>query len=372
MVCEGMADEPVPDLDNRTPLELAKTPWMDSLAKKGRVGFADFSPRSLPPSPEVACFSILGFDARQFYTGLGPLEALARGVPQEDGDLVFRCNLVTVMDEVLVDATSGHISSKEAVFLIEALNERLSNESLRFYPNRGYRNILWMKDSEGLEEMECLAPKRLLGQNYSKVLPRVHKTGRLAELVEASKAILENQEINRVRIDLKENPANLVWLWGQGKPLKIPSFRQRTGLAGAAFCNVDFAKGLAKAVDLEIKEDKKKALDGKEFVFIHVGHETGMDQSTDLKSKIKWIEDFDALVGQVIRDHEHEEALRIGVTTDCAGSLSKKILLHGHVPFVIQGSGISADGIEVFNEKNASQSQWLFAEGAKLMETFLK
>ena len=374
LVCEGLSDESFDELSGRTPLEVAKTPYLDLLAKKGCLGRASFNPNSLRASGDVAALSILGFDPQEFYTGIAPLEAGAMGIEQADQAIAFRCNLTTVFDESVIDAASGNISSRESALLIEALNKKLSNDQIRFYCGEGFRNLLMIHDaelSEGLDDLECVPPQSVLGQKFLKNLPKGRAASVILDLIRESKSVLENHEINKVRIDLKENPANMVWLWGQGKKPKIPAFRQRYGREGSVFSDVPFVKGLATTLGLKTSRSLESALEEDDFVFVYFPWTEG--KKIDLKLKIKFLEDFDAhVVGPTQKKLKSEGSFRICVTGDVLTPLAKKTPVHGHVPFLIQGSGFEADEFEFFNEKNSLQSKLLFEEGHKLMEFFLK
>ncbi len=370
LVCEGLADEPVQELGGRTPLEAAKTPFMAGLAKKGAVGYASWAPNALRPTNDVACLSLLGYNPLEYYTGIAPLEALSFDVPQNDQELVFRCDLVAMLDEALVDGTAGNISPREASFLIEALNKKLAKPGLRFHAGQGHKNFLVVSgpEAEALDELECVAPSDFLGQRHSKYLPQGKGAKTLTDLMAEASALLENHEINRVRIDLGENPANRVWFWGQGKRPKLPAFNQKYGKKGALVSEAAYAKGLGKALGLDTAAELIAALPDKEFVFIHKG-DGGVPPT--LKNKIKRIEEFDALLGHVLKAVKTADC-RVFVGAACAESLAKKTTVYGHTPFIVQGKGMATDEAQAFNEKTAAQSKLLFDDGHKLIEFFLK
>ena len=374
LICEGMADEPVEELGARTPLEVAKTPNMDLLTKQGSLARGSFVPGMLRPSGDVAAMSILGFDPQEFYTGIAPLEAIAMRIPQTDRTIVFRCDLVSVLDEMLIDTVSGNISPVESRILINALNEKLSDDRIRFYPGKGFRNVLMVNDaelSEGLDELDCVPPRTVVRQKVLKNLPKGQAASAIIDLAKASREILENHEINKVRIDLGENPANGIWRWGQGKKPKLPTFKQRTNLEGCAVSSAVFIQGLAEALGFEKAESVEAAFEKKDFIFAYHALDEGRPKM-DLMSKIKFIEEFDALVVgpalKITRGLEH----RICVSADTLLPVSSQISAHGPVPILFEGSGIELDGATVFNEKSALESKRIFHEGHKLMEFLLK
>lgn len=375
LVCGGLADEPTEDLGGRTPLDVAKTPHLDRLAKEGKMGAAIFTPHSLTPGPDVACYSILGFNPTEFYTGPGPLEAAALGIDQNDRSVAFRCNFVTVLDESLVDACAGNISDKESLLLVGDLNKKISNPKIKLFANHGYKNILIVDDGdrvEPLSQWESAAPRDLVGQKIDKILLKNSAGGLVASVMQQSHALLDGHEINRVRVDLKENPANMVWLWGQGKRPKLPSFAQRAGRDGTAVCNADFAKGLTRCLGMRQAPDLDSALDD-DFVFVYQGLENALDRHVSLKERIKWIEEFDALfISKIVKETEKDSEVRICVSGDSAVSSAQKKMMHGRVPFLMVGKGIEADEAVAFNEKTAAQSTWIVDKGETLMGSFLK
>ena len=374
LLCEGMADEPVEALGNRTPLEVAKTPFMNLMAKEGRVGAISFTPRSLPPAADVACLSCLGFDPLKYYTGIAPLAAAAMGISQTDREIAFRCDFVTALDDVLIDTRAGNISDTESRRLIGALNEKLSGEKARFYPGRGYQNLLLIRNAEKVEELDeldCVPPAGVLGKKFAKYLPKGRAQKVVRDLIQRSREILEGQEINRVRIDLKENPANMIWLWGQGRVPRLPSFRQHYGMAGTAFSQAGFAKGLARTLGLEVAENLSEAIEKGNFVFVYHAAQPGQERR-DLKEKIGWIEHFDAgVVGHAYKTAQRSKDTRIFVSSDTVESLSRGGAVHGQVPFLLYGKGVEP-APSAFHEKSAAESRWRFDAGHEFMGTFLK
>ncbi|MBM3253657.1 MAG: phosphoglycerate mutase, partial [Candidatus Omnitrophica bacterium] len=217
LVGDGMCDYPIESLANRTPLQVAKKPNLDFIAKNGRVGIISTIPNGMPPASDVANLNILGYDPKMYYTGRGPLEAANIGVKLNADEIAFRCNFITASTDTLVDYSAGHISTKEASILIQFLNEKLGNERIKFYTGTSYRHLLVIKDANlitNLKIVECIPPHDILGGSITKNLPKGEAREILLELMNRSRELLNNHEINQVRIDLKENPANMIWLWG--------------------------------------------------------------------------------------------------------------------------------------------------------------
>ncbi len=369
-VCESLADDPVADLSGRTPIEAAKTPVMDRLAKSGQVGRVSFVPGDLKPRGDVACLSALGYDPHEFYTGIGPLDALALGVDADDRDVLFRCDLVTSLDDTLVDYAAGQIRASESGILIEALNQKLSGSNARFYHGRGHRNILAFSDAalaEDLGGLECEPPLEVIGKSWKRHLPKGARAKFIADFIDEAKMLLDTHEINRVRIDLGENPANLIWLWGQGRKPKLPGFGQKFGKRGLLYSTARFAQGLGKAAGLEVCSEPGAIEDNLLFVYRADDEKTRSEKG--LKRKIKRIEDFDIFLGKTLA--AAGEGVKVCVTTDTPETFSKRVRSHGHVPFLVSGPGVAADEADSLNERIASQSRLVFDEGHHLMEFFL-
>lgn len=372
LFCGGMADQPSQALSGRTPLEVAKTPFIDSLVKKGRVGSANFVPRPLSVSHDVACMSILGYDPEVYYTGLAPLEALALKIPQDDRTVVFRSDFITVLDDSFVEVTR-RLSSRESKLLIGELNSKLGDLKVRFFAGSSHEGFLLFKDnaaSEDLDELECVPPANALGQKIGKLLPRGKSASLLKDVMDKAKRILEDHEINRVRIDLKENPASMIWPWGQGKKPKLPVFDTRTVLGGAVFSEVNYVKGLALSCGLSLSRTFSEAIEkDTNFIFSYLPVVPGRN---DLMAKIRRIEEFDAqVVGPVCRAVEKSGAHRILIGTDLIEPAGKELPVPGDVPFLIQGEGVDPEPCERFCEKAALDKRFAFDEGHELMAYFL-
>jgi len=393
LVCDGMSDYPIQELGERTPLEAAKTPNLDFIAKHGRLGRVRTIPAGFTPGSDVAQISIFGYDPRKYYTGRGPLEAANLGVKLEDDDVAFRCNLVTVSGEKLTDYSAGHISSKEAEILIRFIDEHLGTNRIKFYPGVSYRHLMVVKRGveEHLENVHCKPPHDITGQRISANLPKGDAASLLIKLMEGSRELLSKHEINLVRIDLKENPANMIWLWGQGKQPNMPSFSEKYALTGGSVISaVDLIKGLGRLLGLGVinvpgatgyydtnYEAKAKAalksLLKNDFVFVHVEAADEAGHNGDLREKITAIERFDQLVlGNILKAFKNKHNFRILVLPDHATPVSLKTHTAEIVPFGIFGQGVVARGFLNYSEKEALKSDLYFDKGHELMNYFIK
>ncbi|MBU1863325.1 MAG: phosphoglycerate mutase, partial [Candidatus Omnitrophica bacterium] len=142
LVPDGMADYPVPEIEGKTPLEVAKIPNMNYFARNGRAGLVGNIPERMEPGSDIAHLSLLGYDPRKYYTGRGPLEAANMGIKLDENEVAFRCNLITENDGIIADYSAGHISTQEAASLIKVLNKKLGSKFVKFFPGVSYRHLV--------------------------------------------------------------------------------------------------------------------------------------------------------------------------------------------------------------------------------------
>ncbi|MFA6350300.1 MAG: cofactor-independent phosphoglycerate mutase [Candidatus Omnitrophota bacterium] len=390
LVADGMADYPQDELEKRTPLEVARTPYMDYIAQAGLFGRVRTIPDKMTPASDVANMSIFGFDPKQYYTGRGPLEAANLGIELGPDDVAFRCNLITVSSDKLTDYSSGHIKTGESSQLIEFIDQRIGTDAFRFYPGVSYRHIMVAKNGalQELDKLVCKPPHDICGQSISKNLPRGKNAELIIQLMEDSRQVLSAHEINQVRIDLKENPANMIWLWGQGKKPALPLFKDKYSLTGSVISAVDLIKGLGrilglKAVDVEGAtgyydtnyEGKAKAalkaLKDDDFVFVHVEAPDEAGHNGDLREKIVAIERFDqVIVGSILEAFKGRDDLKVLVLPDHATPVSLRTHTSDAVPFAMCGGNIKPNGAAFYNEKEAEKSNEYFDKGYQLVDYF--
>jgi 2,3-bisphosphoglycerate-independent phosphoglycerate mutase len=392
LVADGMADYPIEELNGRTPIEAARTPNLDYIARHGILGQVRTIPDNMIPASDVANMSILGVDPKTYYCGRGPLEAANMGVQLGADDVAFRCNLVTVAQNAMKDYSAGHISSSEASILIKAIDKNIGSENFRFFPGISYRHLLLAKHGamDGLETIDCKAPHDILGQDITRHMPKGKGAKTLIDLMERSRDILDKQEINQVRLDLKENPANMIWLWGQGKKPAMPTFMEKYGLTGSVISAVDLIKGLGSILGLNVinvpgatgyydtnYEGKGqaaiKSLETHDFVFVHVEAPDEAGHNGDLREKITAIERFDQLiVGKILAAFKSHDNFRILVLPDHATPVALRTHTADTILFGIFGRNIIGKGFAGFSEKEAKLSELFFPEGYKLMDYFIK
>lgn len=394
LVPDGLADYPIDELDGRTPLEAARTPNMDFIAKNGQVGRCLTIPDTLSPGSDVANLSLFGYDPLKYYSGRAPLEAANLKVDIKNDEIAFRCNLVTISEDKMEDYSAGHITTKEAKTLIEYLDKKLSTSEIRFYPGVSYRHLMVIKQSAeaDLEHIKCIPPHDILGKKIDEFMPK-HKKEKeniLITLMNESKKVLASHEINNVRVDLGENPANMIWLWGQGRQLKLPLFKEMFGIDGCVISAVDLIKGIALLIglnpinvpgatgyyDTNYSGKAQHAIDcleNHDFVYVHVEATDEAGHNGDIRAKVGCTERFDELiVGKILKAFANRDDYRILVVPDHATPLSLRTHTRDVVCFTMLGKGINPDSAQVFSEKEAAKSSLYFEQGYKLMEHLIK
>lgn len=396
LVGDGMSDYPIPELGNKTPLEVAKIPNMNEIVKAGMIGLVKTVPPGMKPASDVANLSILGYDPKLYYKGRGPLEAANIGIEIAEDEVAFRCNLVTVTNDIMADYSAGHISEKESKSLMEYLNKKLGNERIKFYHGTSYRNLMVIKtrsrdEIADLIKTVCTPPHDISGKSVSKSLPNGRAADILIKLMQDSIGLLERHEINKVRVDLKENPANMIWIWGQGTNPNMPTFKGMFGIEGSVISAVDLVNGIGKLVGLEIikvpgvtgyydtnyqgkGEYAVSSLKKKDFVFVHVEAPDEAGHNGDVRAKITAIENFDKYVVGAVWKFLKESAddYRVMVLSDHATPVSVRTHVSDPAPFVMAGSAVEHNGYGTFSENNAKLSKVKFKSGYALTEKLIK
>jgi len=388
IVLDGAADEPMAELDGQTALEQAAIPHTDWISQNGRLGLVQTTPEGFIPGDDVSLLSVLGYDPAVYHKGRGSLEALAREIHAGPEDWVFCCNLVTVADGVLVDYAAGNIDSVQAEELINDLNRELADDVLRFYPGKGYRHL--MVYHGGNFDGELIPPHDIMDRPIAKFPPRGKQGKILRKIMERAGAILRPHEVNQVRLDLQENEANYIWLWGPGRLWQLESFRRRFGVSGAVIAGVDVMKGLAKAAGMKVIETAPEtdnpdtnyqakgetalaALQNHDLVLVHVETPHEMSLAGLLPEKIKAIEKIDQyVVGPLLPWLKKQDQWRMMILSNQATPVHLRTHTKEPTPFTLAGAGISGSPMQSFSEVNAKNSGLRIDKGHELMEFFLQ
>lgn len=395
---DGVSDKPLPELGNKTPLEVAKHPNMDWIAQQGIAGWCKTIPDGFKPGSDVGCMSVFGYDPKKYYTGRAPLEAAAQGIPLPDGAVAFRCNTVAVENGILTDYSAGHIESEDSKQLIQAANERLGKHGLKFHNGVSYRHLAvvasdeWRVTSEELAKTPCTPPHDISGQPIAQYLPSGKVGDRLRKIMEESVMLLRDHPVNVRRRKAGKTPATMLWFWGQGTAAKFPPFAKAHGKRGACISAVDIVRGLGKLVDLKIitrpdftgyfdtnykgkAEEALKALDGgMDFVLVHVEPTDEAGHMGDAKKKVQAIEDTDRLVVGTLLEGLKTRGEPFGILIVCDHPTSTALKTHivEPVPFALYASGMNAaSNARRYTETDILRGARLFDPGYELMAFFL-
>ena len=392
LVGDGMGDYPLADLDGRTPLEAAHTPNMDRIAAC-RVGLVKTIPAGLSPGSDVANLSLLGYDPTLCVTGRAPFEAASMGIPLGEKDVAFRMNLVTLdrrskKEMVMVSHSSGDISTPEGRSIVATLQKDLVLPGVRIHPGVAYRHLLvW---EEGPLTAETIPPHDVLDQNMVSYL-NPERGDAVADLIRRSWDILKDHPVNQARRREGLNEANSIWLWGQGKALRIPLFRDRFGLEGGVISAVDLLKGIGVYAGLRPivvegatgyldtnyagkAREALAALNDLDFMFVHVEAPDEASHNGNIHEKLQAIESFDEkVVGPVLAGLEAFPDYRVMVASDHFTPISIKTHARDPAPFAWAAKGELASGKKggAFTEAAAKASGLYFGKGFELMPSFL-
>lgn len=393
---DGMADYPVEQLGGKTPLEVAKKPHIDALCAAGEIGLVNHVPDSLSPGSDVANLSAFGYDPFTCYTGRSPLEAVSIGIDIKDTDMVFRCNVVTVSDEEpyedkrIIDHSADEISTAEATELIKAVQEAFGNDTLTFYPGVSYRHALVWANCE--EDFTLTPPHDILERRLGDYLPKGSGGALIEDITRRSYEILKNHPVNLARMERGLKPANSIWIWGEGRKPRIPSFREKWNLKGSVISAVDLIKGIAlcagmESIDVEgatgnvhtnFDGKAQACLDalerGADFVYIHMEAPDECGHRAEIENKVKSIELIDQKVVARLCDELDKKGVdyRMLVLPDHPTPLALRTHTRDAVPYIIYDSTDKKNGkATTYTEAQAKASGMVVAPGHLLMNRFL-
>lgn len=387
---DGMADEPIAELGNRTPLAYANTPALDALSKLSELGMAHTIPEGMKPGSDTANLAVLGYNPRKYYSGRSPLEALSIGVPMKDTDIALRCNVVTISDEepvfeekTIIDHSSGEISTEDATVLLNAVSEELENETYRFYVGTSYRHcLIWDHGSV----VELTQPHDVLTQTIGQYLP---KDAQLNAMMRRSYEILKDHPINIERKKQGLNPANCCWFWGAGTKPLLSSFEEKNHKRGVMISAVDLLKGIAIGAGMEVLlvegangglhtnyEGKADAAvqalvkDGFDFAYIHVEAPDEMGHQGSVERKVQAIEYLDERVIKRVKEQMDEsgEDYRLLIMPDHPTPIRIRTHTCDPVPYLLYDSTVPLKKSWNYNEAEAKQSGNDVAEGYRLID----
>jgi 2,3-bisphosphoglycerate-independent phosphoglycerate mutase len=393
---DGMADYPIAELGNKTPLQYAHKPNIDFLAKNGEVGMVKTVPDGIHPGSDVANLSVMGYDPRKYYTGRSPLEAISMGVELSDTDLAFRCNLVTLSDEkeyedkTMIDYSSDEISSEEAEVIINEVNKHFMNDVIEYHAGISYRHCMVWKNGKG--DFNLTPPHDILEKKITSYLPAGENSEMIYQMMKESYSFLKDLPVNKARIERGLRPANSIWLWGEGKKPSIPSFAEKYNLTGSVISAVDLIKGIGICagldsidvegatgnIDTNFRGKADAAINelksGKDFVYVHVEAPDECGHRFELENKVKSIELIDKeVVGPIIDYLEKLDDYCILVLPDHPTPLSLRTHTSDPVPYVLYRKATAVNsGVAGYDEEQASKTGVFAEDGFTLMDKFLK
>ena len=396
LLCDGMADYPIEALQNKTPLEFAKTPAMDSIAPFSEIGLAKTVPCGMSPGSDVANLSVIGYNPADYYTGRSPLEAANMGIHLGDNDVAMRCNLVTLSDEAdftkktMVDYCAGDISTAEAKELIASVQEKMGTDVFSFYAGVSYRHCLVWKN--GTVEIGTLTPPHdISGKVIGEYLNKNEIAKPLIAMMEASEQVLKNHPVNLKRIAEGKRPATNIWLWGQGSKPQLPDFTQKTGLKGTVISAVDLLKGIARCSNMQVIDvegatgyidtnfDGKanaaiEALkQGQDYVYIHVEAPDECGHRGEMENKVKSLEIIDQkILKPILQQVKEMDDFTLLIMPDHPTPLSIMTHCSEPVPYLLYRSNKHINGANEFNEKTASESGIVIEKAHTLIDRMIQ
>ena len=397
LVPDGAGDRNVEALGNKTPLEVADIKNINELAHKGKVGMVKTIPAGVAPGSDAANLSVMGYDPSVYLTGRSPLEAASIGIDMSDTDVAFRTNIITLEgdgeyeDLIIKDHSSGDITTEEADQLIKAVNEVFGNDSIRFYTGVSYRHCMIVHN--GSTEYDLTPPHDVLEQRAGDHLPKGEGSEFITEMMKKSYEILKDHPVNRERIKKGLNPANTLWIWGQGRKPSLSSFYDKYGITGTAISAVDLIKGIAicaglDSVDVEgatgtlhtnldgkAQAAIKEFRNGKDFVYLHLEGPDECSHQGDRDGKIECMEKIDQRVLKPIAEalEADGEDYKVLVVPDHRTPLAIRTHSAEPVPFIIYDSTNEQDYDEekAFCEKSGEKGMY-FDSGFELADYFFK
>lgn len=386
VVPDGICDVPHARTKNMTPLEVARTPTMDTISSRGRMGMTETIPAHLPAESAVSTMSILGYDPGIYYNGKAPFEALVAEIPVGPKDWVFTCDFVSTFEGAIVDPRAGQVRTAEAKILIDDLNRHFERSRAHFHLGDSYHHLLVIEDSS-FPEVETRNPWGIVGRPFREYYPSGPENQKLIEIMEQAHQLLQSHEINKIRRELSENPADSIWLWGGGALPSMPSFDREFHLSGGIVSAYPEVSGVGKAIgmrvlpvpgatgswdtDYQAKVTKTlDALTSLDLVYLHLGALMAVSRHGNISQKVRVIEQIDDKVIKPIYQGLPGEG-RVMIVAGHFVSIDDKVGSRAQVPFAIWGKGLPGGTDLGFNEKNAARVNLTIAPGTKLLPFLL-
>lgn len=380
LLCDGLADRPLKSLNNKTILQAANTPNIDKTAEEGMCGFIHTTPNGMAPGSDICNLSVFGYNPKEYYTGRSPLEAVSMGIELSDKDIAFRCNTVTIKDNIMESFTAHHIEEKYVENIINALNEEFKGENIEFYKGVGYRNLMVLRNADEMA-LKLTPPHDITDKNVLEYLP----SGKGSDII---KSIMDRALKKVFSGSVDTGKATSIWLWGEGKCPTLPLFKEKYGLKGAVISAVDLVRGIGVCAGMDVikvpgitgftdtnfkgkAEYAVNALDKYDYVFVHVEAPDEAGHLGSIEEKIKSIELIDKEMMPIIRNGlQKYDEYRLLITPDHATPIELKTHSAEAVPAVLWGTGIKADSNKEYNEQISASFN--LEDGYKISELLIK
>ena len=389
LIVDGASGLPLPERGGKTCLELAHTPNLDTMVSEGVLGLVRTVPSGMEPGSAIACMSVLGYDPRVYYGGRASIEAKSMGIDIDAGDVVFRCNLVTVRDGKMLSHSAGYITTEEAHALIASLNEKIGSDKVRFYPGVSYRHLLKLKAAQETALATCTPPHDILDKPIADFLPHGPGSALLRDLMARSEEALRDHPVNVERVSRGEIAATQIWLaWGSGEAPDMPPYRQVYGLNAAMTAGVDLLRGLARMAGMTILDidgvtdgldndcvaqatGALEALEKHDMVVIHIEAPDEAGHTGSIDEKVAAIEMIDReVVGRL--GSWQKDALRVLIMPDHPTPIEARTHTDDPVPFLLWGPGFVSNGAKRFTEAEAGKTGLFIDPGYNIMSQLIE
>lgn len=392
---DGMADEPIAKLGNKTPLQVAHKPYMDKIAQAGVSGLLETVPDSMHPGSEIANMSVLGYDVEKVYEGRGVLEAASMNIEIGADEIAFRCNLICIKDKKIKNHSAGHISNEEASVLIDFLNENLGNEQNVFHKGVSYRNLLVIKNAN--KNLVCTPPHDVPNEEFQPLLIQAKNSDaqesaeKLNGLILKSMDLLENHPVNLKRKAEGKDPANAIWPWSPGNKPEMKTLKEEWEINSSAVISaVDLIHGIGVYAGMEVikvegatglfdtnysgkAQAALNALKNHDLVYLHIEAPDEAGHEGDFDLKIRTIEDIDSKVVKLIWEaiKESEEEISVAVLPDHPTPCELRTHTRNPVPFTVYKPRLFRDDVDVYDEANAENGQLGLLKGNEFIKFLL-
>lgn len=400
VIGDGMADNPLPELDGKTPLEAATKPAIDALARHGLLGSVLTVPKTLPPGSDTAILSIFGCDPLRYFTGRSPLEAAGCGVAVEPGCASFRCNMIAVEDgdgpfdeKKILSHNAGSIDGESSMAIVTALCEipefraALDAAGMTISPTPSFRHIAQQRGGD-IQGLVATPPHDILGQRVGDYAFSGNENAKtLWNLMALANRLLEHHPLNEARRAQGEKPANGIWFWAEGTAVALPNFVERYGHGGSVISAVPLVHGIGaltglKPVTVEgatgevdtnyagkLQAAKDALLGGDEFVCLHLEAPDESTHNGSLPDKLLAINQLDSLIVAPLVQWLQQQKLdfRLLLLSDHKTLMSTRTHDGDPVPFLLYDSTDLKSGGLPYTEANGEQGPFV-PQGTELMK----